>query len=142
MVAVQLLGGAGADCWPAGAAAVGVLEDVPRIAAQPARPCAGKPRKTLRQAIVQIAVADLSMSLDNVLAVAGAARAHLWIMVAGLVLSVVLMGVAASLLARLLNRYRWVAWLGLATVLFVALRMIWEGGREVEPVVLRWAGTR
>jgi YjbE family integral membrane protein len=96
-----------------------------------------RPHKTLRQAIVQIAVADLSMSLDNVLAVAGAAKAHLGIMVAGLVLSVVLMGVAASVLAKLLSRYRWIAWLGLATVLFLSLRMIWDGGLQVEPELLR-----
>ena len=88
--------------------------------------------KSLRQAIVQIAVADLSMSLDNVLAVAGAARAHIWVMVAGLCLSVVLMGVAANFLAGLLHRHRWVAWLGLAIVAYVAVRMIWDGWSEVE----------
>ncbi len=92
---------------------------------------AARPRKTLRQAIIQIAAADLSMSLDNVLAVAGAARAHVWVLVAGLALSVVLMGVAANYLARLLDRWRWVAWVGLAVVVFVATRMIWEGSHEV-----------
>jgi YjbE family integral membrane protein len=94
--------------------------------------------KTLRQAILQIVVADLSMSLDNVLAVAGAAHQHIWVMVLGLVLSVVLMATAASLLARLLQRYRWVSWLGLAIVLFVSLHMIWQGGLQLAPAVVRW----
>ena len=97
------------------------------------------PRKTLRAAIVQITIADLSMSLDNVLAVAGAAHAHLWVMVLGLALSVLLMGVAASVLARLLTRYRWIAWLGLATVLFVSVRMIWQGGWQVAPALAPYA---
>ncbi len=100
---------------------------------------AGAPRKTLPQAITQIALADLSMSLDNVLAVAGAARAHLWVLVTGLALSVLLMGVAASLLARLLTRQRWIAWAGLAVVAFVACRMIWDGGAQVAPFADRWA---
>ncbi len=95
-------------------------------------PAAGlRPRKTLAQAIVQIALADLSMSLDNVLAVAGAAEGHLWVLVAGLALAVVLMGTAASLISSLLSRYRWLAWLGLGIVLFIALRMIAEGGHAV-----------
>ena len=89
--------------------------------------------KSFRQAIVQIAVADLSMSLDNVLAVAGAARAHLWVMIAGLALSVVLMGAAANFLAGLLHRHRWIAWLGLAIVAYVAARMVWDGWHQVEP---------
>ncbi len=93
------------------------------------------PHKTLRQAILQITLADLSMSLDNVLAVAGAARDHIWVMVLGLALSVVLMGTAASLLARLLNRYRWIAWVGLAIVAFVSGNMIWHGGLQVAPFV-------
>jgi YjbE family integral membrane protein len=92
---------------------------------------AGAPRKTLTQAMVQIMLADLSMSLDNVLAVAGAAAGSPWVLVAGLVLSVVLMGVAANLLANLLERQRWLAWAGLLIVLYVAVRMIWEGGWQV-----------
>jgi len=76
-------------------------------------------------------LADLSMSLDNVLAVAGAAYGSPWVLVTGLILSVVLMGVAANLLANLLERQRWIAWAGLAIVLFVAMRMIWEGSLEV-----------
>jgi YjbE family integral membrane protein len=89
--------------------------------------------KTLRQAVFQIAIADLSMSLDNVLAVAGAARAHLWVMVGGLALSVLLMGVAANLLAHLLQRQRWIAWVGLAVVAFVAVRMVRDGWSDVAP---------
>ena len=93
---------------------------------------AGPPRtKTLRQAMLQIVVADLSMSLDNVLAVAGAAEGHLWVLVVGIALSVVLMGIAATLVARLLQRYRWIAWAGLLIVLYIALKLIWEGSHEV-----------
>ncbi len=88
-------------------------------------------RKTLRQAMTQIILADLSMSLDNVLAVAGAAQGSMWVLAIGLLLSVVLMGVAANLLARMLEKQRWIAWAGLAMVLFVALRMIWDGSAEV-----------
>jgi YjbE family integral membrane protein len=87
--------------------------------------------KTLREAVIQILLADVSMSLDNVLAVAGAARDSLWVLATGLVLSVALMGLAAGLVARLLERYRWIAWVGLAIVLYVALSMIWHGGHEV-----------
>jgi YjbE family integral membrane protein len=87
--------------------------------------------KTLRAAVVQIIVADVSMSLDNVLAVAGAAHDHPMAVVFGLMLSVVLMGVAATAIARLLDRYRWIGTLGLLVVLFVALKMIWEGSEQV-----------
>jgi YjbE family integral membrane protein len=87
--------------------------------------------KTLRQAMMQIILADVSMSLDNVLAVAGAAQNRLWILVAGLVLSVALMGLAANLIARLLEKFRWIAWVGLLIVVYVALNMIWHGGHEV-----------
>jgi YjbE family integral membrane protein len=90
------------------------------------------PRKTLRQAAWQIVVADVSMSLDNVLAVAGAAREHPWALVFGLGLSIVLMGVAANLVARLLGRHRWIAYIGLAIVLYVALDMIWRGFWQIE----------
>ncbi len=96
---------------------------------------AGAP-KTLRAAMLQIALADLSMSLDNVLAVAGAAEGHYWVLVVGLALSVALMGVAADFAARLLGRYRWVAWIGLAVVVSVALRLIWEGGHQVAARVM------
>ncbi|GGJ16902.1 hypothetical protein GCM10011320_25360 [Neoroseomonas lacus] len=92
---------------------------------------AGAPRKTLRQAITQILVADISMSLDNVLAVAGAAKDHPYVLVVGLAVSVVLMGVAASLIANLLNRHRWIAWVGLLVILYVAFNMIYEGTHQV-----------
>ena len=94
--------------------------------------------KTLRQAISQIIVADLSMSLDNVLAVAGAAEQHLRVLVVGLALSVALMGLAANLLANLLQRQRWIAWVGLLVVVYVALHMIVGGWAEVRPVVTTW----
>ncbi len=84
-----------------------------------------------RQALVRIVLADLSMSLDNVLAVAGTARNHFWVLAFGLVLSVALMGVASSYVARLLDRWFWIAWVGLGIITFVALRMIWEGSTEV-----------
>ncbi|CAN7561298.1 TerC family protein [Pararhizobium sp. LjRoot238] len=93
------------------------------------------PRKTLRQAAIQIVVADVSMSLDNVLAVAGAAREHPNILIVGLAVSVALMGVAASFIAKLLHRFHWVSYVGLAIILFVALKMIYEGFMEVEPVL-------
>jgi YjbE family integral membrane protein len=91
------------------------------------------PRKTFAQAAWQIVVADVSMSLDNVLAVAGAAREHPAALVFGLGLSIVLMGFAASFIARLLNRHRWVAYVGLAIILYVAIDMIWRGFLEVQP---------
>ena len=83
------------------------------------------------QALLRIVLADLSMSLDNVLAVAGTARGHIWVMAGGLILSVALMGVASELTGRLIARHRWIAWFGLAIVTFVALRMIYEGSSEV-----------
>ncbi len=92
-------------------------------------------RKTLRQAVVQILLADLSMSLDNVLAVAGAAEGSTWVLVAGLTISVGLMGLAAGLIARLLGRHRWIAWVGLLIVLYVAVKMIWEGSAEIASAV-------
>lgn len=94
------------------------------------------PRKTFARAAWQIVMADVSMSLDNVLAVAGAARDHLQALVFGLGLSIVLMGVAAGLVARLLNRHRWIAYVGLAIILYVALDMIWRGAMEVQPHVV------
>jgi len=85
----------------------------------------------LRAAIWRIIVADISMSLDNVLAVAGAARAHPLILALGLIVSVALMGLAASLVAKLLHRLPWLAWVGLAIVLYVALSMIFEGSLQI-----------
>jgi YjbE family integral membrane protein len=99
------------------------------IAARP-----GAPRKTFGQAAWQIVIADVSMSLDNVLAVAGAARDHPYVLVFGLVLSIALMGVAASFIANLLQKHRWIAYVGLAIILYVALDMIYRGFFEVLPV--------
>jgi YjbE family integral membrane protein len=93
------------------------------------------PRKTFAQAAWQIVIADVSMSLDNVLAVAGAAREHPYVMIFGLVLSIALMGLAASFIARILQRYRWIAYVGLAIILYVAVKMIYEGFLEVYPHV-------
>jgi YjbE family integral membrane protein len=93
--------------------------------------------KTFAQAAWQIVVADISMSLDNVLAVAGAAREHPAALVFGLGLSIVLMGVAASFIARLLNKHRWIAYVGLAIILYVAGDMIWRGALEIWPHLLR-----
>jgi YjbE family integral membrane protein len=95
----------------------------------------GAPRKTFAQAAWQIVVADISMSLDNVLAVAGAARDHPWVLVFGLVLSIALMGLAASFIAKLLQKHRWIAYVGLAVILYVAIDMIWRGFHEVAPVI-------
>ena len=94
---------------------------------------AGAPRKTLMQAAWQIIVADVSMSLDNVLAVAGAAREHPWVLVTGLILSIALMGLAANFIARLLQKHRWIAYVGLAIIVYVALEMIYRGALEVWP---------
>ncbi len=96
-----------------------------------------KPPRSFATAAFQVALADLSMSIDNVLAVAGAARDHPGIMVAGLVLSVALMGLASTFIARLIERYQWIAYLGFAMIIFVALKMIWDGAHQVMPVAQR-----
>jgi YjbE family integral membrane protein len=101
----------------------------------------GPPKKTFLQATWIIIVADVSMSLDNVLAVAGAAREHPWVLIFGLVLSVALMGAAASYIARLLQKHRWIAYAGLAIILYVALDMIYRGGLEIWPVAKALAGS-
>lgn len=93
------------------------------------------PRKSFKQAAWQIVVADVSMSLDNVLAVAGAAREHPGVLVLGLALSIALMGLAASFIARLLQKHRWIAYVGLAIILYVALEMIYRGILEIYPAV-------
>lgn len=94
-----------------------------------------RPAKSLASAAWGVALADVSMSLDNVLAVAGAAREHPYVLVFGLVLSVFLMGAAANVIARYIDQYRWIAWGGLAVILWVALKMIYEGAGHVAPVV-------
>ncbi|RAK58310.1 TerC family protein [Phenylobacterium hankyongense] len=105
-----------------------------------ATPRAAPKAKTLRQALLQILLADLTMSLDNVLAVAGAARQHPTVLIVGLLLSITLMGVAASWIAKLLHRFRWLGYVGLAIVFYVALHMIWEGARTVAIDLNRTAG--
>jgi len=90
----------------------------------------GLKRKSFAAALIQIMIADITMSLDNVLAVAGAAHEHPWIMVFGLVLSIGLMGIAATFIAKLLHRHRWIGYVGLIVVFYVALHMIWDGYRS------------
>lgn len=93
----------------------------------------GPPTKTLAQATWQIVIADVSMSLDNVLAVAGAAREHPMVLIFGLALSIALMGLAASFIAKLLQKHRWIAYVGLAVILYVAGEMIYRGALEIWP---------
>ena len=110
---------------------------VVRRAADPATPrpaSGGDPPKRMRDAIVQIVVADVSMSLDNVLAVAGIARDHTWVLVVGLVLSVAFMGLAAAWIARQLEHRPWIAYVGLAVIFYVAVMMIFEGAQEIAAV--------
>jgi YjbE family integral membrane protein len=116
-----------------GASAVPDLDEVRNPAPDAGGPPSGT--KKTSTAIWQIAVADVSMSLDNVLAVAGAARDHMVMLVFGLVLAVALMGLAATFIAKLLARYHWLNYLGLAIITLVALTMIWEGAAEVWTVV-------
>ena len=114
---------------PEEAAAEAVMDS--DAATEPSAAVKARQPKTFRSAFTQILIADLSMSLDNVLAVAGAAREHPAILVFGLLLSIALMGVAATYIARLLHRYRWIGYVGLVIVLYVALHMMWEGHRDV-----------
>ena len=93
------------------------------------------PAKTFASAAWGVALADVSMSLDNVLAVAGAAKDHPYVLVFGLILSVVLMGVAANVIARYIDRYRWIGWVGLLVIIWVSVKMIWEGAHHVAPVI-------
>lgn len=97
-----------------------------------------KVEKTFLQAAIQIVIADVSMSLDNVLAVAGAAQDHTTVLIIGLVVSIALMGLAANLVARLLHRYRWIAYVGLAVIVYVTANMIYHGSVEVWPYVQQW----
>lgn len=125
--ATELLeGGVDNGAEPAGDVAAAVNADGSAV-----RVATTAPRKTVRQAIVQVAIADVSMSLDNVLAVAGAAGQHTSALIIGLALSVVLMGVGAALIARILQRHHWVAYVGLALIGWVAVKMIYQGGVEV-----------
>lgn len=98
----------------------------------------GPPAKSMGQAVLQIILADVSMSLDNVLGVAGAAYEHPFALAFGLTLSVLLMGAAASIIARILNAHRWIAYIGLAVILFVAVKMIFDGGMQVYDCHVGW----
>jgi len=95
----------------------------------------GEPAPSLFQAMLRIVLADLSMSLDNVLAVAGASLGRPWVMALGLVISVLLMGAAAAVIAKLLARFKFLGWAGLALITFVALKLIWEGTHQVAAVI-------
>lgn len=86
-----------------------------------------KPAKSFASAAISVAVADVSMSIDNVLGVAGAARDHPGILIVGLIFAVALMGLAANVIARYIERFRWIAWIGLAVIVYVSLKMIYEG---------------
>ena len=92
-----------------------------------------RPAKSFAAAAWGVAVADVSMSLDNVLAVAGAAREHPGILIVGLIFAVAMMGVAANVIAKYIERYRWIAWVGLLVILYVAIKMIWDGWHDVHP---------
>lgn len=92
--------------------------------------------KSFAAAAWSVAIADVSMSLDNVLAVAGAAREHPGILMIGLVLSVALMGIAANIIAQYIERYRWIAWVGLVVIVYVSGKMIWEGWHQIAPMVV------
>jgi YjbE family integral membrane protein len=99
-----------------------------------------KPAKSFAAAAWAVAVADVSMSLDNVLAVAGAARDHPGILIVGLILSVALMGIAANFIARYIERYRWIAYVGLLVIVYVAFKMIYDGAIDPDVGVLRLFG--
>jgi len=97
-------------------------------------------RKSFAAAAWSVALADVSMSLDNVLAVAGAAREHPVVLVIGLVLSVILMGAASNVIAKYIERYRWIAWIGLSVIVWVAAKMIWDGWHDVHPHFIDFIG--
>jgi YjbE family integral membrane protein len=117
----------------------GALEDSEEKRPQSVGAAAARPM-SFWSAILQILIADLSMSLDNVLAVAGAAQGHIWVLIVGLLLSIVLMAIAANYIARLLARYHWITWIGLAIILFVSLDMIYRGILELEGYVAAQGG--
>jgi YjbE family integral membrane protein len=96
--------------------------------------------KSFAAAAWSVAIADVSMSLDNVLAVAGAAREHPGILIVGLIVAVALMGIAANVIAKYIERFRWIGWVGLTVIVYVAFKMIWEGFHEVQPHIMAFAG--
>jgi YjbE family integral membrane protein len=111
-------------------------QSVEEITAEAEANAKDAPPKSLRTAMINIVVADVSMSLDNVLAVAGAARDHLEMLIFGLVLSIALMGATANFIAKLLERYKWIGYLGLVIIAYVAIDMIWRGSQEIHTYVL------
>ena len=117
------------------------VEDMEREADEKAQK---GPPKTMRMAMINIIVADATMSLDNVLAVAGAARDHLEMLIFGLVLSIALMALTANFIAKLLEKHSWLGYLGLAIIAYVAVQMIWQGSVEVYQAtgVMNWSGLR
>lgn len=119
-------------CWTMGKELLSAQEEEEAHAGAAEGDAAGhiKP-KLFRQAIAQIIFADVSMSLDNVLAVAGAAKENMNALIFGLILSVLLMGVASNFVAKLLNRFKWIGWIGLAIIVYVALDMIWNGSEQL-----------
>lgn len=133
IVGLQLLGGLllAWVCWKMWSE----LREGGDAEAEAAKAAAKAKEKTFWQAAMQIVIADVSMSLDNVLAVAGAAQQHPLVLIIGLVVSIALMGIAANFVARLLNRFRWIAYVGLAVIVYVAITMIYEGAREVLPLL-------
>jgi len=110
---------------------IALAAPVPAMAGGGSLPDSPVPPMAFKAALFQIILADVSMSLDNVLAVAGAAKGELWILAVGLVVAVVFMALASSYIAKLLSRYHWITWIGLAVVLYVALEMIWTGVHQV-----------
>lgn len=131
---LQLAGGLllGWVCWKMWSELrEGQSDDAHAAAATKEKPA----NKTFFQAATQIVVADVSMSLDNVLAVAGAAKEHSIVLIVGLIISIALMGVAANFVAKLLSRFRWIAYVGLAVIVYVALDMIYQGSIEVLPLI-------
>jgi YjbE family integral membrane protein len=113
-----------------------VVADDPDTAAVEGPPAT----KTFLQAAIQITLADLSMSLDNVLVVAAIARDNPAVLFIGLTFSVLIMGLGANLVAKLVQRYHWIAWIGLVIILYVASKMVWEGWHQVAPVVMGLVG--
>jgi YjbE family integral membrane protein len=110
-----------------------ITAPVPALAGGGVWPGADSPQHQLafKAALIQIIIADVSMSLDNVLAVAGAAKGELWVLAVGLAVAVIFMALASSYIAKLLSRYHWITWIGLAIILYVALDMIWSGMHQV-----------
>jgi YjbE family integral membrane protein len=98
------------------------------------------PAKSFASAAWGVAIADVSMSLDNVLAVAGAAREHPGILIVGLIFAVAMMGVAANIIAKYIERYKWIAWIGLVVIVYVAGKMIWDGWSDVHPHFMELLG--